>query len=417
MPTTSVAQIQEGGERELSALTQRKRTRQATVGAIAELPFPEPGLVDEIVRLRPWSHNDVDDAHEATQDALIARFTRVPENQTKEDISRFIEGREPARQSGNLLPLVIADARSDDLLGTISLMALEWEQRRGGIGFWLVPWARGQGRGHACRPAAFSLGAHGAWSISGPTWHLYRQLRFSARGRTLRIRPGGSVALLHRSQGLPPRPCDVLAAARRPCVAQRSGASRRVAPRSRRITLEGLLHMLGRLHPGRARRPRSWKHVRRGGQRDQGGTGGLPREPPGAWHGPPDATSLRRDSCHVIGTGAAVLRVTRFWRMRDPRHGCRIAPRGLGGVLNAAEAHGSAGGWRRNDSERYLCGAASGGDTGAGAARFGGVDGPSGSRTPPPALGRGLGRAPRTARHGSRRQRWPSPLRSISLNP
>jgi len=110
---------------------------------MAQFPFPDPPLVDEIIRLRPWSQNDADAAHEATQDALIPRFTHVPENQTKEDIRRFIDGREPARQSGNVLPLVIANTRSDELLGTISLMGLEWEQRRGGIGFWLAPEARG----------------------------------------------------------------------------------------------------------------------------------------------------------------------------------------------------------------------------------------------------------------------------------
>lgn len=112
---------------------------------MAELLFPDPLLGDEVIRLRPWSQNDADATHNATQDPLIPRFTRVPENQTKEDVRRFIEGMEPARRSGSVLPLVIADARSDELLGTISLMGLEWEQRRAGVGFWLAPWARGQG--------------------------------------------------------------------------------------------------------------------------------------------------------------------------------------------------------------------------------------------------------------------------------
>ena len=112
---------------------------------MVELPFPDPPLADEIVRLRPWSHNDLDAGHEATQDPLIPRFTRVPENQTREDLRRFIEGREPARRSGAVLPLVIAEMRSDGLLGTVSLMDLDWEQRRGSVGFWVAPWARGQG--------------------------------------------------------------------------------------------------------------------------------------------------------------------------------------------------------------------------------------------------------------------------------
>lgn len=112
---------------------------------MCELPFPDPGLVDEVVRLRPWSRNDIDGAHEATQDPLISRFTRVPENQSKEDVRRFIGGREPARESGSVLPLVIADPLGDQLLGSVSLMAVDWEQRRAGLGYWVARWARGRG--------------------------------------------------------------------------------------------------------------------------------------------------------------------------------------------------------------------------------------------------------------------------------
>jgi len=35
-----------------------------------------------VVLLRPWSDGDLDAAHRATRDPLIARLTRVPENQT-----------------------------------------------------------------------------------------------------------------------------------------------------------------------------------------------------------------------------------------------------------------------------------------------------------------------------------------------
>jgi RimJ/RimL family protein N-acetyltransferase len=69
----------------------------------------------------------------------------VPESPTKEELSRFIESRERARQSGTVLPLVIAAAQDDGLLGTVSLMALDWEQHRGDVGFWIASWARGQG--------------------------------------------------------------------------------------------------------------------------------------------------------------------------------------------------------------------------------------------------------------------------------
>ena len=112
---------------------------------MADLPFPDPPLADEVIRLRPWLPDDVDAAHEAVQDPLIPRFTRVPEGQTKEEITRFIEGREPARRSGIVLSLVIADARSGALMGTVSLMGVDWEQRRGDVGFWTASGARGRG--------------------------------------------------------------------------------------------------------------------------------------------------------------------------------------------------------------------------------------------------------------------------------
>ena len=108
---------------------------------MAELPFPAPPLADEVVRLRPWSRNDVDATHAAVQDPLIPRFTRVPQSQTKEGISRFIEGREEARQSGTVLPLVVAAAQNDAVVAEPEGA----QTRRGDVGFWIAPWARGQG--------------------------------------------------------------------------------------------------------------------------------------------------------------------------------------------------------------------------------------------------------------------------------
>jgi RimJ/RimL family protein N-acetyltransferase len=112
---------------------------------MSAIPFPEPPLADEVIRLRPWALSDVDAAHRATQDPLIPQFTRVPANQTREDVRRFIADREAVRLSGERLPLVIGDVGSEALLGTIALMELDWEQHRADIGFWLAPWARGRG--------------------------------------------------------------------------------------------------------------------------------------------------------------------------------------------------------------------------------------------------------------------------------
>jgi hypothetical protein len=59
---------------------------------MTHLPFPDPPLADDPIRLRPWSETDADATFRATQDPLIPRFTRVPERQTEEDVFSLIPG-------------------------------------------------------------------------------------------------------------------------------------------------------------------------------------------------------------------------------------------------------------------------------------------------------------------------------------
>lgn len=110
-----------------------------------ELRLPDPPLRDDAVLLRPWTQDDVDDAWRATQDPLIARFTRIPPNQSVDDVRRFIAAHEPARRAGEGLELAIADAETGAFLGAVGLLRLEWDERRGEIGYYVAPWARGRG--------------------------------------------------------------------------------------------------------------------------------------------------------------------------------------------------------------------------------------------------------------------------------
>jgi RimJ/RimL family protein N-acetyltransferase len=112
---------------------------------VAELPLPEPPLRDGIVALRPWSAADVDAACTAMRDELILRFTRVPDDQTEDDVRRTIAEREQARKAGATLSLVIADTHDDTFLGTVSLLRFDWRDRRCEIGYWLAASARGRG--------------------------------------------------------------------------------------------------------------------------------------------------------------------------------------------------------------------------------------------------------------------------------
>lgn len=78
----------------------------------------------------------------ACSDPLTARYTSVPVPYTPEDARRFVD----AGRSETALPLAAVDA--DDggaVLGAAGLHAVSRARRRGEIGYWTAPWARGRG--------------------------------------------------------------------------------------------------------------------------------------------------------------------------------------------------------------------------------------------------------------------------------
>lgn len=108
------------------------------------VPFPHPPLVDDVIRLRAWAAADVEVTHRATQDPDIARFTRVPANQTRDDVRAFIESREPARMRGETLSLVIAacddDVRAHMLLGILDAYLLRLARlQHNALTHWATP--------------------------------------------------------------------------------------------------------------------------------------------------------------------------------------------------------------------------------------------------------------------------------------
>lgn len=113
--------------------------------AMPSLTHPEPPLAGDGVVLRPWCDADLPRGYEATQDPSIVRFTHVPESQTLAQLRVFVHGLPRAAADGEQLPFVIADARTDDLLGTIAVLRPSWEDARAELGYWLAPWGRGRG--------------------------------------------------------------------------------------------------------------------------------------------------------------------------------------------------------------------------------------------------------------------------------
>jgi RimJ/RimL family protein N-acetyltransferase len=115
---------------------------------MSKIVLPAEPLLDGPTVLRPWRDSDVRAVAEACQDPEIARWTSVPENYSEADARAFLLYRHDALLAGTTAPFAVVSPR-DQLLGSIALMRIDWDQARGEAGYWLARWGRGQG--HATR--------------------------------------------------------------------------------------------------------------------------------------------------------------------------------------------------------------------------------------------------------------------------
>jgi RimJ/RimL family protein N-acetyltransferase len=115
---------------------------------VTKIVLPGEQLVDGPTVLRPWRDSDVRAVAEACRDPEIARWTAVPDNYSVSDARAFLLYRYDALLAGSTAPFAIVSPR-DELLGSVALMRIAWEHRRGEVGYWLAGWARGEG--HATR--------------------------------------------------------------------------------------------------------------------------------------------------------------------------------------------------------------------------------------------------------------------------
>jgi RimJ/RimL family protein N-acetyltransferase len=116
----------------------------------ARIVLHAEGLVDGPTALRAWRDTDLAALVSACQDPEIARWTRVPEPYGEADARAYLLTRHDNLHAGTAAPFAIVEADDRDrLLGSISLMRLAWEHRRGEVGYWLAREARG--RGHTIR--------------------------------------------------------------------------------------------------------------------------------------------------------------------------------------------------------------------------------------------------------------------------
>ena len=127
---------------------------------IPRIVLPSDPLVEGTTALRPWRDADLPELVHACRDREIVRWTSVPTDYTEADARNYLRQRYDAAFAGLTAPFAIADAGSDGLLGSISLLRFAWGHARGEVGYWLATWARGQG--HATRAVRLVC----AWGFS-----------------------------------------------------------------------------------------------------------------------------------------------------------------------------------------------------------------------------------------------------------
>jgi len=125
-------------------------------------------IIDELpctagdVCVRRIGYDDADPFARGTDDDAVRRYGHLPVSKyTPEIVREQIDGViEQGLADGSLAVLAIADAESDEFLGSIVLFDVRGD--RAEVGFWLAPWARGRG---AAQHALHALG--GAAAASG----------------------------------------------------------------------------------------------------------------------------------------------------------------------------------------------------------------------------------------------------------
>lgn len=109
------------------------------------LEFPVEGLTDGSIRIRLRADADTPAIVAACQDPEIPRWTRVPEPYDEATAAEWATESTRARESGEALHLLIADAQTDELLGSIGVQDIRYAESRCDIGYWLAREARGKG--------------------------------------------------------------------------------------------------------------------------------------------------------------------------------------------------------------------------------------------------------------------------------
>ena len=111
------------------------------------IEVPVEGLTDGVVRLRLASDADVGRITALVQDPEIVRWTTIPAGQDSEGTRQWMQRGMAGMATGSDVSFVIADAESDEPLGTIGLHEVNRATERAVAGYVVAREAREQGIG------------------------------------------------------------------------------------------------------------------------------------------------------------------------------------------------------------------------------------------------------------------------------
>lgn len=153
---------------------------------MAERSIPDiPTLEGVGVRLRPWTHDDIDAVIAAGRDPFIAEITTVPAGCDEAQAHEFVDRQIGRPESDQGHARVIADHDTDEAIGHLFTSLLFVRVGRAEMGYWVLPDKRRRG----AASEALDLAA---------TWVLANT---AVRRVTLHIEPwnAGSIGVARRA--------------------------------------------------------------------------------------------------------------------------------------------------------------------------------------------------------------------------